>query len=89
MGREAQRRAANMANRALRNLYPESGSATLPKAETFDCECGIKWNKRGNTMLHGRCSCGRDVICSCEVSARKHFDGWDGNLLDCEEAARR
>ncbi len=57
--------------------------------ETFDCVCGAKWNKRGNTMRHGRCTCGRDVFCACGVNAAKHFDGWDGNALDCEEAARR
>lgn len=93
MGREAQRRAANMAHRALRNLYPEPGGAVMPKVETFDCSaCGQHWNKRAIGMLHGTCKslgCGGELSCSCGTSVRKHFDGWDGNLLDCEEAARR
>ncbi len=27
--------------------------------------------------------------CVCTVEYQRHFDGWDGNRLDCEEAARR
>lgn len=97
MGREAQRRAANMANRALRHLSagmiglrPEPGGTPLPKVETFDCECGAKWNKTGNTAHGGYCAhCSKPLVCKCGVLARKHRDGWDGNLLTCEEAARR
>ncbi len=31
----------------------------------------------------------RETLCACGVSFRRHFDGWDGTRLDCDEAQRR
>lgn len=28
-------------------------------------------------------------LCTCGTSYREHYDGWDQNRLDCEEARRR
>lgn len=28
-------------------------------------------------------------LCACDVQFQHHYDGWDGNRLDCNEARRR
>lgn len=114
MGREAQRRAANAANRELRRgddrlnqeLIAEgykgvlTGLAapsllltcsackrevfTLVEGECFRCHAPAE-GKNLRDMTITQCN----ETHSCGIKNGRHVDGWDGNWLSCEEAARR
>lgn len=60
MGRTANRRAANMANRAITvgELIRHSNASNLPQPPTVTCQqCGARWNANGLTVKSGICTC--------------------------------
>jgi len=67
--------------------------------------CGARWNARSLTVQAGRCGdCGVSFVTApvvaatpdplalcdvCGIEHCRHFDGWDGAALGCEETSRR
>ncbi len=89
--REAARRGFASAGISLESVLQGGvGGGPLPVVETYDCACGRKTGKGSIQYRLGYCSdCRKDFVCACGVAVRKHFDGWDGNKLSCEEARTR
>jgi hypothetical protein len=84
-------------------LFPTSNAATLPAVPTVTCaRCGARWNAKSLTVQEGRCGdCWAPFVtapaapdyttrcATCGVEVCRHFDGWDGSPLGCEETCRR
>lgn len=57
---------------------------TLIEGECFRCHQPVEGkNRRDMTTAQA------EATHSCGIKNERHVDGWDGNWLDCEEAARR
>lgn len=57
---------------------------TLIEGECFRCRQSVEGkNRRDMTAAQA------EAVHTCGIKNARHVDGWDGNWLDCAEAARR
>jgi hypothetical protein len=56
----------------------------LIEGECFRCRQSVEGkNRRDMTAAQA------EAVHTCGIKNARHVDGWDGNWLDCAEAARR